>query len=376
MTVIEVYNTKYMNVKAIKAIVISVALVLCAGLHAEGIVYVDASAFPVFGKAIENTSARYERFPASYESVSRPPLWSLSRNSAGLYVRFRSDSKNIRARWTSTLGFGMNHMTDVGVRGLDLYAFHDGEWRFAGCGRPRRGESVTDAPLCSDMDGETREYILYLSLYDGIDKLEIGVDEGSLIEAPVLAFPNDGKKIVMYGTSILQGGCANRPGMAFTSIIGRRLGNEVINLGFSGNARLDHEVAELMAKVENPGVFVLDYVPNCEADLIDREGEGFFRILRDACPDVPVIFVENPLSPDMVFNMTRRESVESRNMAQRNLYLKLKKSGERRLFYVSADELIGDDGEATVDGDHFTDLGMMRYSHALVPVIRKALRWR
>ena len=68
------------------------------------------------------------------------------------------------------------------------------------------------------------------------------------------------------------------------------------------------------------------------------------------------------------------EEVTSRNAAQLALYKKLSKAGEKKLYYVSTDGMIGDDGEATVDGVHFTDLGMMRYVEKILPVMKKALR--
>ena len=224
------------------------------------------------------------------------------------------------------------------------------------------------------MDGSWREYMLYLSLYDGVSSLKIGIAEGSSIEKPAVDLPARDRKIVMYGTSILEGGCANRPGMAFTAIIGRRLNREVINLGFSGNAWLDPEIAALMTRTEDPGVFVLDYVPNCTAKMIDEKGEAFFSILRKACPDVPVVFVENPIYPHSRYDLSAREDVTARNMSQKALFSKLKKAGEKNIYYVPADNLIGKDGEATVDGIHFTDLGMVRYSDVVTPVIRKALK--
>ena len=224
------------------------------------------------------------------------------------------------------------------------------------------------------MTPEFREYMLYLSLYDGVDSLEIGVDEGAVVEMPAVASPSREKPVVMYGTSILQGGCASRPGMAHTNIIGRCLDREVINLGFSGNALLDFEIAELMASVPDPGVFVLDYVPNASAGMIDEKGERFFRILRDSHPDVPIVFIEDPEFPHSVFDASIRAEIEQKNRAQRALYERLRKSGERRLYYIGSKGMIGDDGEATVDGIHFTDLGMERYVSHVLPVLKKALR--
>ena len=340
--------------------------------QAQNVVYTDLSAFPLYGKVSEETNERYERLPSRLEGVSRGPVWYLGRNSAGLYIRFRSNSTSIYARWESTFNNSMTHMTDTGTKGLDLYALVDGEWRHVCSAQPQGKKSERE--IISNMDPVEREYMLYLSLYDGVMSLEIGVDEGAFIGHPAVDRPSREKPVVMYGTSILQGGCANRPGMAHTNIIGRRLDREVINLGFSGNALLDIEIAELMASVADPGLYVLDYVPNASAEAIDKVGEDFFRIIRNAHPDVPVIFIEDVIFPTTQFDNRLLEEVTTKNAAQKRLYDRLKKSGEKKIYYISAEGMIGDDGEATVDGIHFTDLGAMRYVDHVLPVMKKALR--
>ena len=357
----------------IKKILMLISLAaLCHSAASQNIVYTDASEFPVYGKAVENTSARYERLPSELKGVSREPLWYLGRNSAGLYIRFRSNSTSIHARWESTFNNSMTHMTDTGTKGLDLYALVDGEWRHVCSAQPQGKKS--ERRIIADMDPVEREYMLYLSLYDGVSSLEIGVDEGATLAQPAVDSPRTDKPIVMYGTSILQGGCANRPGMAHTNIISRRLDREVINLGFSGNALLDMEIARLMASVEDPGLFVLDYAPNAYADMIDESGEKFFRVIRDAHPDFPVILVEDVIFPHTAYDNRIKEEVILKNQAQKRLFTRLKKSGEKKIYYIGAEGMIGDDGEATVDGIHFTDLGMMRYVDHVLPTIKKALR--
>lgn len=364
--------------RKILLVLVAVLAGLSSFAHGKGIVYHDASAFPLFGKCVEETSARYERFPEEFKGVIRDPLWSLGRNSAGLYIRFRSNSTRISAKWKSTVPrHYMPHITDAGDNGLDLYILTESDgWRFAGSGFEwgGRDKEVKTKTMVANMSPRMREYMLYLSLYNGVESLEIGIDEGAVIEAPAVDSPRSERPVVMYGTSILQGGCASRPGMAFTAILGRRLDREVINLGFSGNAKLDYEVAEYITKVSDPALIVLDYVPNSSAELINERGERFFRIIRDAFPDVPVILVEDPTFPHTIFDQKMLEEVTSKNEAQKALYKKLKKAGEKRLYYVSTEGLIGDDGEATVDGVHFTDLGMMRYVDKMLPVMRKALR--
>ena len=354
-------------------LVMTAFLCLFAGaVSAQDIVFTDASAFPLYGKVSDATDTRYQRLPSELKGVSRDPVWYLGTHSAGHFIRFRSNSTSIHAKWESTYNNTMTHMTDTGTKGLDLYALVDGEWRHV-CSAQPQGKT-SQRQFIGNMDPIEREYMLYLSLYDGVSSLEIGVDAGATLDQPAVDAPSMEKPIVMYGTSLLQGGCANRPGMAFTNIISRRLGREVINLGFSGNAMLDMEIAHLMASVEDPGLFVLDYAPNAWDYLIDEKGEEFFRVIRDAHPDVPVIFIEDVIFPYTIFNNAIREQVENKNAAQKRLYTKLKKAGEKRIYYICAEGMIGDDGEATVDGTHFTDLGMMRYVDHVLPTIKKALR--
>ena len=49
-----------------------------------------------------------------------------------------------------------------------------------------------------------------------------------------------------YGSSITQGGCASRPGMAYQNIISRHFDCDHINLGFSGSAKGEEANAEAM----------------------------------------------------------------------------------------------------------------------------------
>ena len=219
---------------------IAAAALLLLATTATAQVWTNADELPLYGKAREDTKERYERLPAEFEGRSRDAVWYLGRNSAGLYIRFRSNSTAIWCRWTAKFGNQMNHQTLIGKRGVDLYTLTEKNgWRFMGAGKSAINDRTTTDKIVGNMTPEWREYMLYLPLYDGVTSLEIGVDSTATVEPPKVDSPQHERPIVMYGTSILQGGCANRPGMCHTSIISRRLNREVINLGFSGNALLD-----------------------------------------------------------------------------------------------------------------------------------------
>ena len=345
-------------------------LLLAASTHAQ-LLYHDASAFPLLGKATDATLTRYERLPASLESVSRKPLWDLGRNSAGLALRFRSNSTCIGAKWEVRDNRSMNHMTPTGIKGLDLYCLQDGKWVFAGSGRPQG--KVNEATIVKNMDPEEREYLLYLSLYDGVTSLAIGVDSLSTLDQPTVDLPVREKPVVFYGTSILQGGCASRPGMAHTNILERWLNRECINLGFSGNALLDLEIAELIATVD-ASMFVLDFLPNATVEQMKERAEKFYSIVRSKHPETPILFVEDPIFTHTLYDERIAKEVQRKNDTLKEIFNRLKKENEKNIIFISSKNMLGEDGEATIDGIHFTDLGMMRYADLVCPIIKKAIK--
>ncbi len=347
------------------------ACLLGLSIHAQ-LVFYDASKFPVLGKATENTLSRYERLPGNLETALRKQLWDLGRNSAGLTVRFRTNSTSVAARWETRNNFRMNHMTATGICGLDLYCLVNGKWIYAGTGMTQGKQSK--ATIVKNMTTEEREFMLHLPLYDGLIALEIGVDSLATLSQPMVDLPAQDSPIVFYGTSILQGGCANRPGMTHTNILQRWLQRECINLGFSGNARLDYEIAHLMASVENASLFVIDCLPNVTPEKVNESMEQFYAIIRKAHPDTPILFIENPPFPNALFNQEIAKELATENKLLGEIVEKLKKQGDKNVHLFTSENMIGSDGEATVDACHFTDLGFMRYAEALLPVIKKLIK--
>ena len=333
------------------------------------LVYHDAKLFRIMGRtvverAMEHTdSMAYTRLPWSQKEVFRSELWDLGLHSAGIAVRFRSNSKAIGVRWTVRNNFGMNHMAATGVRGVDLYILKGDEWRYAGSGIPVSGKE-NEKVLILGMDGEEKEFLLNLPLYDGVVQLQVGIDSTSCIAASLSPLPVAEKPIVCYGTSITQGGCATRPGMAYPAIIGRHLQREVINLGFSGNGRMDSSIGNLMAQID-AGAYLIDCLGNCSQELVEMLGYDFIRTLLEARPAVPLYMVAFILTPAMSFSASEFATITLKNQAWRNIYERLLSEGYKNLFYIPAEELIGEDAEATVDGIHLTDLGFLRMAKAL-----------
>lgn len=345
----------------------------------EGMQWTDGDKLPLLGRGIAPGAAanRYQRLPDSLKATcAREFLWFLGTNSAGEALRFATDAPRIAVRWTNLHKCNLPNMSPTGVRGLDLYMLMpDSIWRYVGSAVPDPDYKQAETFAVQHMEpGVKREFLLHLSLYDGVENLSIGVDNGYSVDAPSATLSETDRPVVCYGTSIMQGCSASRPGMAFTNIMRRRLGRDVINFGFSGNGQLDAEIAPVVAGVENPSVFVLDFCPNVSGQLINERFDLFYNTIRERHPDVPILLVENAPFPGVVVDQEVQRYLPDRNQVLRAKYEALVAAGDRNVHYLTGDNLIGLDGEATVDGIHYTDTGMTRYADILIPAVQNLIK--
>lgn len=338
------------------------------------LLWYDISLLDVEGQGWKETKAPYDRLPAKAEAVVRAPVWSLSRNSAGLCVRFETDATAIHGRWTLTSNqLALPHMPATAVSGLDLYAKADDvKWRWVGVGRPT--QTINTGPLVAGISGTRREFLLYLPLYNGVSSVEIGIPMGASLAKAPQRDKTQSRPIMFYGTSITQGGCASRAGMVHTAILGRRLNRPVINLGFSGNGKMEPELAELLAELD-PAVYVLDCLPNLDGKETAERVEPFVRRLRRSRPDTPILLVEDRVYDDAHLVTGRKQRNDENHASLRKAFENLKSEGVAGVHYLAGDDLLGHDNEATVDGSHPTDLGFVRmadvFEKAIAPLLEK-----
>lgn len=357
-------NYTYMFKRSFLFIILMMASVVTSSAQkASELVYTDVNQFAeLINQGFDNTEMDFSRLPADMKEKTRKAVWDLGLNSAGLAIRFSSDAKCMGAQWTLLNNFHMNHMPGTGIRGIDLYTLEEGQWKFVGTAQPNGKESRNI--FFRNGDGSRREYLAYLPLYDGVVKLEIGVDSASVVSAPQVESFTSRKPILFYGTSITQGGCASRPGMTYTSILGRWFDCEAINLGFSGNARMDKSMVETIKRVDAEK-YVIDCLPNCTQQIIRDSGYYFISSLAAARPDVTIYMVENIDYPDRLVNQRTAKDLVEKNQIWSDLYKRLRKEGYKNLRYIPAKGLVGDDDEHSVDGAHLTDLGFLRMAEGL-----------
>ncbi|MCY2966958.1 MAG: SGNH/GDSL hydrolase family protein [Planctomycetota bacterium] len=340
--------------------------------EAAGIAWYDLKLLNVEGRGWTDTPAFFDRLPAKAQPVVPESVWGLSRHSTGLCARFVTDSPTIHVRWTLTSAkLEMPHMPATGVSGVDLYVKQDGKWRWLAIGFPKEQTSTTQ--LVGGLATVEREYLLYLPLYNGVSSVEIGLPARSPL-AQADAYPAGHEKpIVFYGTSITQGGCASRPGMVHTAILGRRLNYPVINLGFSGSGRMEPAMGNLFAELD-PAVYVLDCLPNMGAGEVRERVEPFVATVRKAHPRTPILLVEDRSYSDSFLVESKQKRNTDCRAELRAAYDRLKTAGVPELYYLTGDHLLGEDNEGTVDSSHPTDLGFMRQADAFEAALRPILK--
>jgi len=338
----------------------------------EGSFWHDARKLDVEGQGWTDTKSPYDRLPAKAEATVRDAVWNLSRHASGIVVPFSTDASRIKARWTLTSDrLAMPHMPATGVSGVDLYVRDDsGKWRWLAC-KPPEGESTT-VDLVGGIEEKDRDYLLYLPLYNGVKSLELNVPSGKYLAASKPRPADKQKPIVFYGTSITHGASASRPGMTHPAILGRRFERPIINLGFSGNGRMEPEVATLLAELD-PAMYVIDCLPNITADEVTARTKTCVDILRKAHPTTPILLVEDRSYSDSFLVDSKRERNLSSRAALRKVYDELKSAGDDNLYYLEGEHLLGDDNEGTVDSSHPTDLGFMRQADAFEKALRPIL---
>ena len=328
----------------------------------KNVTYLGKDYFILEGTEIDDSlkENRYDRLPLSYKEIVRKPVWNLSKASAGMSIRFLSNSTSISVKWTLLNNKKMNHMAETGIKGIDLYFNNKGSWQYLNTARPKGIEN--EFLLINNMSNEMREFKMFLPLYDGVESIEVGIDSNSVIEKPL---KNNSRSIIFYGTSITQGGCASRPGMAHTNIISRKLNVDCINFGFSGNGEMEQPINELISEL-NPLFYVIECLPNMDSEQVTNRTIPLVKTIRKKHPETPIIFVENFIYASLVLDSKTKALINKKNTALKTEYAKMIEDGVNNVFYISSQNATGIDNEGTVDGAHFTDLGFIRYADFLI----------
>lgn len=333
-----------------------------------GSVWHDLSKGTPEGRGWMETERPFDRLPAKAKAMVPEPVWDLSRHSAGMSFDFETNATSLRIRSTVLLKrLAMPHMPATGVSGLDLYGWHNNDWAWAAVVKPET--QTHEGVLVDGFEPAMRRWRLYLPLYNGVEQIEVGVPEGA---AFTMIEPRT-RPVVFYGTSILHGASASRPGMAWPSIVGRRLDVPTLNLGFSGNGKMEIELAQLLTEVD-AAAYVVDCSPNMNPTLIQERAGPFLRLLRERRPEVPLVLIQDRQYGHSWLKAAPRALNEGNAKALETAFDELVAAGAKNVALVRAEELLGNrPWEMLTDGSHPNDAGMMRYADAVAPLLARLI---
>lgn len=328
---------------------------------------VRSTPFKIYG--VYHDGEKFRRLPKDVAESTSAGVSNLSVKTAGGRVRFITDSPFVAIKAILPHNTVFPHMTLAGVAGFDMYASENGNEKIVKIFVPPVNFEDSYEGLY-DFPGGAKERLITVNfpLYNEVRELYIGLDDGcSLKEAPEYKYE---KPIVYYGSSITQGGCASRPGMCYTAILSRKYDIDHINLGFSGNGCGEPVMAEYIAGLDMQ-MFVYDYDYNSRSvEQYEQTHEPFFKIIRRAHPDMPIIFMTKP-KPECYMTETDYQKLE---IAKRT-YANALASGDKNVYFIPGYELMADAGtEGFVDMTHPTDLGFVSMANRLSVEFDKILK--
>lgn len=341
----------------------------CNGLFAQNNkpVYSKAAELTMIGKILPGKNTYHRVDTADYPDLP-PFVKTLLTRSAGMAVTFKTNSNTISAKWCTTEAKVSANMTAIAYKGLDLYIKNNGKWQFAGVGIPK--DNCGDGVIVKNLANGEKECLLYFPLYDQVINPQIGIDSGSTISPIANPFK---KNILIYGSSILQGASASRPGLAYPARLSRETGLNFLNLGLSGSARMEKAAADLVASVQ-ADAYVLDCVPNSSPEQINERTAYLVNTIRSKHPTAPIIIIQSIFRENSYFDQVANVRMKAQNDNMMKQFLALKKSGVKDLYIITADNLLGNDHEGTTDGTHPNDLGFDRMLLKLKPEITAILK--
>ena len=331
--------------------------------------YVDAATLNVQGRTKPSHENPYFRVDSRGYDFTEEQVVRYCRYPVGVYVMFRTNSNTISAKWETVKRGYVNNITPIVQSGLDLYIKKDGKWTFAGVARPSMNSADHKFTIVKNMADGEKECMLYLPIWSEVKSLEIGIDDDATIEA----IPSPYKyKVLTLGSSITHGASASRPGMIYTARMSRNTGIDFVNLGFSGNCKLQPQFARLIADSE-ADAYLFDAFSNPSVNEIETRLTDFVRTVAEAHPDKPMIFLQTTVRDEETFNTKWAKFNEERRATVRRMMSELVLRYDN-VYFLDSYTITGTDHEATVDGVHPTDMGFDRLIDTWLPKIEKILK--
>ena len=324
--------------------------------------FVD-SPIKVYGIPFFDERRILERIPNDIRKKV-PTLEFLGKRCPGARVCFRTNSSKIT--------FKMSFETLSVDRGMSIRAAQSANViigdrshaRFSEFIMPQNyEEKIVEKTITKSFSME--DVTVWLPRNEILSEFTISVEDDSMMEAPT---PYKYPPILYYGSSITEGGCCGRVFHSYEAIISQHLDVDFYNLGFSGSAKGEIEIADYIKNIPM-SIFVLDYYHNApDVKHLKDTHEPFFRRIRESNPDLPIIMMSKP-------NFEYHDDSNDRREVIRDTYNKAVSMGDKNVYFIDGESLFGDVDRffCTNDGCHPNDLGFYRMALVIEPLVKKIL---
>ena len=338
-------------------------------INTEGLEFFDyknADKFSVFGFCDFYNTERPLRMPDDIAKAVNVGVDGANPLNAGGRICFKTNSTKVSIIAKVSAYHGPN-FTGIALAGFDLNVKENGKFHRRYIFRPKYDISLPYAGLATLAEGE-KELLIHMPNYGAVESLEIGVEKGCYVE-PLNPYNQDIKPILYYGSSITQGGSASVPGNAYENIIGVRTNVDFINLGFSGWAKGETIMAEYIANQEI-SLFVYDYDHNASLEHYRDTHYAFYKTIRNAKPDLPILVVTRPDVEQVPSETDLRIEIALETVER------AKAEGDKNIYFINGYDLFGpeDVDLCTVDGCHPNDLGFYRMANVIGAKIKEILK--
>ncbi len=315
-------------------------------IEREGLTFYDIDEAPFKIHGVYREGDRYVRMPREFADGINDSIKWLNGHTTGGRIRFVTDSPYIAVKVVVSGASKFSFFSLTGIMGCDVYSGK----QYYGTIIPPLDTETEYENIINIPDAAEREYTINMPIYSCVHKVYIGVKEGSVLK--VAADYKNTKPIVFYGSSVAQGGCASRPGNTYPAQISRALDSDFINLGFAGSAKGEQEIANYIAKLDM-SAFCYDYDYNADSlEHYKATHEKFFKIIRAAQPDLPIIMTTRPKK-----HITDGEQARIDVMLE--TYNNAVASGDKNVYYIKGTDLLDDAiaESALIENCHPNDCG-------------------
>ena len=323
--------------------------------------------FGLYGFYEPLSQPTFRRLPDEVAKSASPGVARLAPESAGGRVRFTTDSSYVAIK--VELGpYGRHpHTTLCNSAGFDLYEDTDTDHRFITAFLPPYNFDHDYEQIIRLGSRRRRSFTINFPIHGVVKNLYIGLQADATLEP--------GKKyldiapIVFYGSSIVHGTAASRPGLTYQSILCRRLDIDYMNLGFSGQAKGEVPLVEYMAGLDMC-IFVCDYDHNApNVEFLRDTHQRVYDVFRAKRPDTPYIMISRPNVATNPGSFAERRDVII------DTYRYARALGDRNVYYIDGETFFCGkyENECTMDSVHPNDLGFTLMADGIESEIRRVL---